>query len=293
MSLIRAKLSEADRRFIIARSAGCCNKCRKQVFIDNEFGEKARLGDDAHIWAWSDDGPRGRSPGAPDDRNSRTNILLLCKNCHAEVDQQQLKFTPGALTAIRDGHYVWADWCRGETLIQQPRFHYILYLNVPRTDMYAVANSIPVPRPEFGDAKRFRDLGFAAGQVMASYTHVLNCEELYALPIGPDADLSLLAVGQYCFLEPTNTRTVAIDRGSNPEEEWRSDRSIVYCRRGDWTLVCLIDPRWITTSTAGVSLQSGQAELCGVVRIARIDLVARKVYASPLFLAQPEGMGGY
>lgn len=290
MALGRVALREADRRFIIGRSGGCCNKCKKQVFRENEFAEKARIGDDAHIWAYSEEGPRGSAPGALADRNALENIVLLCKNCHAEVDQQPMQFGPAVLTTMREDHYAWVDGCLGQVQVQKPRFHYILYVNVPRVDLYAVANSLPLPQLAFGTAQRFRDLGFNAGRVMASYTAILNNEDMYAHQIRERDDISRLNVGQYCFIDPVNFRTVAIDKGSDLQTAWASDRSIIYRNFADWTLACLIDPRWITTSTAGSTLGSGSAQLCGMVRINRIDVVTRKVYASPLFLAQPGGL---
>lgn len=286
MALARAALSESDRRFIIGRSAGCCNKCRRPVFQENAFGEKARLGDDAHILAYSEQGPRGDASGAPADRNDRKNIVLLCKNCHAEVDQQPNQFTPGVLTVLREDHYTWAAWCLGNVQTVKPRFQYTLYLNVPRLDMYAVANSFPVPRLDFGSAQSFRDLGFGAGQVMANYTYILNSEGLFARSVEADDDISGLEAGQHCFVGPENFRTVAIGRGSDLQSAWAKRKSVIYRRFSEWTLICLIDPRWITTSTAGSTLASGQARLCGVVRINQIDTDARSVYASPLFLAQ-------
>lgn len=286
MALVRAALSDPDRRFIIGRSGGCCNKCRIQIFIENEFAERARIGDDAHIWAYSEDGPRGKAPGAPENRNDPENIILLCKNCHSEVDQQPMKFTASVLTTIRDEHYKWIEWCLSRIKIQKPRFHYILYLNVPRIDMYAVANSILLPKFDFDSAKCFHDLGFNAGRVMANYTHILNSEEMHAYQIEEKDDISQLAVGKYCFMKRLNFRTVAINRGNDLLDAWASDQSVIYHNFGSWKLICQIDPRWITTSTAGSTLQSGQAQLCGLVRISRFDVDARKVYASPLFLAQ-------
>jgi hypothetical protein len=292
MALARAALSEADRRFIIARSGGCCNKCRTAVFLENEFAERARIGDDAHIYAYSDKGPRGSDAGAPANRNARENIILLCKNCHAEVDQQPLKFTPHLLTEMRQAHYAWVEECFGQSRVDKPRFHYLLYLNMPRLDMYAVANAIPLPRLDLEPAQRFRDLGFKAGRTMAAYTHVLNADEMYARQTGKDEDLSTLSVGQYCFLEPANFRTVAIDEGRDLEAAWEAEKSILYRIYGGWKLICQIDPRWITTSTAGSTLRSGRARLCGVVRISRIDPETRRAHASPLFLAEPEGAAG-
>lgn len=125
---------------------------------------------------------------------------------------------------------------------------------------------------------------------MAGYTHILNSEEMYAHQIWEKDDISRLEAGQYCFIEPVNFRTVAIGKGGDLQAAWASDKGIIYRRFADWTLICLIDPRWITTSTAGSTLRSGQAQLCGVVRINRTDIGVRKVYASPLLLAQSGGL---
>jgi len=286
MSIGRVQLPDSDRRFIIGRSAGCCNKCKIRTFVDNEFGEKVRLADDAHIWGYSVDGPRGRDSGAPSDRNDRQNIILLCKNCHTTVDSQPQEFTPDVLTKMREDHYRWADDALGQTVVHKPRFHYILYLNLIRLDMFAVANSIALPTLSIEPAQKFGDLGIGAGRVMAAYTQVLNSENMYAKQISPDQPISKLQIGDYCFIDQINFRTVAIGKSSLPEEAWNRDQSLIYRNFGDWRLSCLIDPRWITTSTAFGTFTSGQAPLCGVVRVNRIEADARKIIASPLFLAQ-------
>ncbi|XQA79986.1 HNH endonuclease [Xanthomonas sacchari] len=287
MALSRSSLSDFDRRFIIGRSAGCCNKCRKPSFRENEFSEKARLCDDAHIFAYSEDGPRGKDSGAPADRNTLANIILLCKNCHSEVDQQPLKYTCAALTAMRDEHYAWVEQCLGNSQVQKPKFSYILYLNMPRVDMFAVLNSIPLPSANFESVSCFRDLGIGAGRLMASYTHILNAEDVYAHQIEEAYDLAALEMGQYCFFEVMNFRTVRIDGSIDLQVAWASDKSVAYRRFEDWKLVFLVDPIWITTSTAESTLRSGQVQLCGVFRVSKVEYSARKIYASPLFLAQP------
>lgn len=288
MKLYRSKLSEPERRFIIASSGGCCNKCRTQVFRENEFGEKARLGDDAHIWAYSEDGPRGDAEGAPKNRNISKNIILLCKNCHTEVDQQTKYFTPKRLIEMREEHYYWVNSCLGGVVAQKPKFHYLLYLNLPRVDMYAVSNSIALPNITLENAGSFRELGINAGRIMSSYTNILDSEQLNAHNISLDSNISCLKKGQYCFLGSVNFRTLGIGNFENIEAAWESDRSIIYRKFLDWKLICQIDPKWITTSTASSTLRSGQARLCGTIRINKINTSEKKIIASPLFLADPE-----
>nr|CDQ33748.1 hypothetical protein BN993_03195 [Virgibacillus halodenitrificans] len=287
MKLSRSKLSEPDRRFIIARSGGCCNKCKIQVFQENELGEKARLGDDAHIWAYSEDGPRGGNQDVPLNRNTCKNIILLCKNCHAEIDQQTEYYSPQKLKDMREEHYSWVCKCLGGTVAKKPEFHYILYLNIIRLDMYAAANSIALPTVNFDGANTFRELGINAGRVMSEYTQILDAEDIYAHQIKKHSNISRLEAGQYCFFEPLNFRTLGITGNKNAEISWEEGKSIIYHRFSDWELVCQIDPRWITTSTAASTLRSGQAQLCGTIRINQINIEKKKVIASPLFLAHP------
>jgi hypothetical protein len=289
MSLDRAKLSESTRRFVIARSGGCCNKCRTSVFLENDFGEKARIGDDAHIYSYSDQAARGQDTGAPVDRNITDNIILLCKNCHAQVDQQPKEFRAQRLSEIRENHYSWVRFCLGRGQIEKPRFHYLLYLNVARLDMYAAANAFLPPRFPFGDAKCLRELGLAAGQLMATYTHIFNIEDLYAHTINDETGIDSVQEGMYCFVGPSAFRTVKVGQTGDLQAGWKSGASSIYRKMADWTLICLIDPKWITTTTAFVGLSSGHARLCGVLRISSVDLQLRKVYSSPLFLAQPDG----
>lgn len=207
MVLKRVKLTEADRRHIIARSGGCCNKCKAPLFLENEFGERARLGDDAHIVAASGDGPRGESDLDALSRASSRNVLLLCKNCHAEVDQQPRRFPVASLLQIREEHYGWVESCLGDVVGNRPPFHYLSYINVPRADMYAAANSIHLPQPQLGAAKSIRDLGIASGRLMASYVSVLNHDDLYANEFSDDTALSDLRIGEYWYSSEATFRS--------------------------------------------------------------------------------------
>ena len=288
--LERAKLSQADRRFIIGRSGGCCNKCKLQVFKENEFREQATLADDAHIWAYSEAGPRGNEPGSPSDRNARENIILLCKVCHSEVDQQPLKFSPSELMNLRERHYEWVSSRLGKDYVRKPKFHYLLYLNMPRVDMYAVTNSIPLPCVDIGTAKSFDDLGLGVGRLMAAYTEVLNSENILARKLAKQDDISNFENGCFYFIEPAEFYTVEIGKYTDLQYAWNSDKSIIHRGYAGWMLICQIDPRWITTSTAYNTLSSGHSQLCGTIRINRIDATARKIIASPLFLAQVGGL---
>jgi hypothetical protein len=123
--------------------------------------------------------------------------------------------------------------------------------------MYAVVNSIAQPRFSFGDASSIRDLGFEAGRLMASYTGVLNHEELYANEFKDNTKIEELQVGSYWFSAPANFRSKRIHDQPDLISAWNNLESVIYRKFKTWKLFCLIDPRWITTSTAYSTLNGG------------------------------------
>lgn len=290
MAIHRVKLLEADRRHIIAKSGGRCNKCRNQLFLENEFGEKARLGDDAHIVAASEDGPRGKSNLDAQNRASSHNVMLLCKNCHAEIDQQPKKFPIENLLLMRKDHYNWVESCLGDIVTDRPPFHYLSYINVPRADMYAVANSISLPQPDFGNATSIRDLGMGSGRLMAGYVKVLNHDELYANEMRDDTALAELKVGEYWYSPEATFRSKKVSNTytDSVPNAWKKHECIIYRKFDGWRLVCMIDPRWMTTSTASVILSSGILKTIALVHIVSIDTEEMVALASPIFLGAPD-----
>lgn len=283
----RQRISDADRRFIIGKSGGRCNKCRVELFVQNEFGEKARLGDDAHIVACSNYGPRANEQINQLQRNSPNNLILLCKNCHSEIDQQPQKFSEDILLLMREQHYRWVEERLGSK-VAKPRFHYLSYINIPRADMYASVQSIALPAFDLNGAETIRDLGINAGRLMAQYTAVLNVEELYSNVLTDEISFSEISEGDYWFVSEALFRTKRISGYRDLPNAWRDDESVIYKDFDSWRLICLIDPRWITTTTSLVEFQSGSYRLAGLLHIKRIEPEKNRVVASPLFLGSPD-----
>lgn len=290
MTLTRVKISEADRRHIIGVSGGCCNFCKERVFQENEFGERARLGDDAHIVAASNKGPRGESSLSAEERASADNLLLLCKTCHSKIDQQPKKYPVTHLLRIRSDHYKWVEACMGSLIMNRPRFHYLSYINIPRAHVYSVVNSFPLPTLPLGSAESIRELGINAGRLMAAYVGLLNHEELYANRFDDQTRLSDLTVGSYWFSDEATFRTKKVRDRVSPglTEAWRKQECVIYRKFDDWRLVCMIDPRWVTTATASVLLSSGTLQSMGLVHINSVDERSKIAWASPLFLGAPD-----
>lgn len=178
----------------------------------------------------------------------------------------------------------------GSAILQRPRFHYLSYINIPRADMYSVVNSIPLPQFEFGDAISIRDLGIHAGQLMGRYTALMNREELYANILGDKTSLEDLSVGSYWFSQEAVFRSKRVrDKPvKNIYDLWQKQECIIYRKMRDWKLICLIDPRWITTNTAFVTLSSGSLNTLGLFHVNSVDEKTKVALTSPLMLGAPD-----
>lgn len=89
---------DKDIKRLYGLSAGCCNICKKQLFEnDVHFGEMA------HIIAHSSEKNAPRSNGCGGD-NSYDNLILLCPNCHTQVDQDPSSYSVEDLHKFKCEH---------------------------------------------------------------------------------------------------------------------------------------------------------------------------------------------
>jgi hypothetical protein len=75
--------AEQDRR-LFAESAGTCLLCNATLFPSPG---RITIAERAHVVAHSAVGPRGDSRLSSEDRSDPANIVLLCPNCHTQVDK--------------------------------------------------------------------------------------------------------------------------------------------------------------------------------------------------------------
>ncbi len=79
-------MKERDIKLLWGRAANRCAICQSPLSQSASSGTYL-LGEQAHIVAESNDGPRGASILGLDDRNSYGNMILLCPNHHKEIDK--------------------------------------------------------------------------------------------------------------------------------------------------------------------------------------------------------------
>lgn len=81
----------ADECELWGRAAGRCefDGCNKIVYKSEVTQERVNISQKAHIYAFSEDGPRGRGPYAEEisGLNGSENLMLLCHPCHKKIDK--------------------------------------------------------------------------------------------------------------------------------------------------------------------------------------------------------------
>jgi hypothetical protein len=73
---------------LYVQAGGRCefDNCNEYLLEHRPTRLRANLGEQSHIWAFNEAGPRGRSAGRPSDVHALSNLMLLCKDCHHVID---------------------------------------------------------------------------------------------------------------------------------------------------------------------------------------------------------------
>src|SRR3990172_415788 len=99
-------MREKDIKLLWGRSGNRCAICKLEVTPD---GESSSIGEMAHIVARSLEGPRGKSNLSLDDRDQYENLILLCANHHAEVDNNPQIWSVELLHATKMEQQKWVS----------------------------------------------------------------------------------------------------------------------------------------------------------------------------------------
>ena len=101
----RANPSTQTKLRLFADSAGYCSRpdCHRPLFGE-EGQADYHIGEMAHILAARDGGPRTASDVERQDRASYNNLILLCPNCHSEVDKCPEQFPDSLLHEWKRHH---------------------------------------------------------------------------------------------------------------------------------------------------------------------------------------------
>lgn len=87
-------------------------ECRKQLVADASEAVPSKailLGENCHIVAQSEGGPRGKSDLSEKDRNRYPNLILLCTNHHTTIDQDPNNWSIEKLHQIKADLEIWVE----------------------------------------------------------------------------------------------------------------------------------------------------------------------------------------
>ncbi|SMP82488.1 hypothetical protein SAMN06295888_1521 [Desulfonatronum zhilinae] len=107
-------IPEKDLKILWGKAAGRCSmtECRKKLVVEASekiLSANVLVGQNCHIIAEKENGPRGRSILTLEERNRYPNLILLCANHHIEVDQDPGKWPVKKLHQIKADHEVWVE----------------------------------------------------------------------------------------------------------------------------------------------------------------------------------------
>lgn len=99
-------ISRKTSLFLHVRAAGRCefDNCNEYLLEHRPTGTPGYYAEQAHIWAFSKRGPRGRGRKRPKDINHIDNLMLLCKACHTKIDNEPGLYPVEVLRKFKQDH---------------------------------------------------------------------------------------------------------------------------------------------------------------------------------------------
>jgi hypothetical protein len=85
---VSRSISILTQNFLWGRVAGRCEfaGCNKPLWKSSVTSERVNIAQKAHIYSFSEGGPRGNVGVLPEDLNSIDNLMLVCHECHQKID---------------------------------------------------------------------------------------------------------------------------------------------------------------------------------------------------------------
>jgi len=98
-------ITDRTRKILWVKAGGRCSICHVQLVTEGtDTDDPSVFGEEAHIVGQSPNGPRA---GVISDVDSYTNLILLCRKHHKQVDDQVGYYTVERLKEIKRRHEEW------------------------------------------------------------------------------------------------------------------------------------------------------------------------------------------
>lgn len=103
-------ISQKDIKLLWGRAASRCSICRIELSQDKQSTNSSfPVGEQAHIVAEQDNGPRGSSILSVEERNSYHNLVLLCPTHHEIIDKNVEDFPIEKIHILKSRHELWVQ----------------------------------------------------------------------------------------------------------------------------------------------------------------------------------------
>lgn len=100
------KISPKQVLFLYVQAGGRCefSGCNKYLLKHSVTQTAGNYGQLAHVVAFNEAGPRGKSPSRPRNINDVSNLMLLCAECHVLIDNHPSDYPVPLLRAYKRQH---------------------------------------------------------------------------------------------------------------------------------------------------------------------------------------------
>lgn len=103
---VTSRVSSVTRAALCGTAAGRCEfrGCNQFLFEHHLTLQQGNFSEVAHVVAFRQGGPRGLDGARPDDINAIGNLMLLCPQCHKNIDDHEDEFSRELLISFKSEH---------------------------------------------------------------------------------------------------------------------------------------------------------------------------------------------
>jgi hypothetical protein len=174
----------------------------------------------------------------------------------------------------------------------QTTLHNFYYLNVPRLQVLSAIAGASLDLSRYGQVVALHELGWDLGALMAGFQQLLEQVELKAIPLRTAISLGSDARGLIVsFDDRFRTKNIMMPQSTQEYRtavrgDLRTDPH-VYLRENGKMITMVVDPRWITTTTAFVQFRpsGGQNQFAGLGLVNSADDDSMSI--TPLVIGLP------
>jgi len=160
-------ISDKNRKILWGKSGNKCAMCRHTlVFESTSNDNESVVGEECHIISGAKKGPRSDSDFSREKINDVSNLILLCRIHHKQIDDQVETYTPELLRTIKINHEKWVE----DKLKDQPE--------IPRVRIKRTKEEIPDKLPVMNSGKEMFNLAAGVCAFYNDYSDDLTDEEL-------------------------------------------------------------------------------------------------------------------